>query len=613
MGSPNTLGSLRTVTETRRAGAIAIVALSAPPVNALSEALRLGIRDGVAAAEADPEVAAIVLIGAGRMFCGGADITEFGRPWQGIGLGELLDRVEDCAKPVVAAIHGMALGGGLELALACHYRLATPAARLGQPEVKLGLVPGAGGTQRLPRLVGTEKALEMIVSGEPVDGRAALDLGLLDALADEEGLEAEALAFAGRLVAEGRGPRRVREDDSRLEHGRIGLFAAAREAAARRYRGFEAPQACIACVEAAGTLPFAEALAFEERTFFALMAGAQSIAQRHAFFAEREAAKIPDLPADARRRPVRRVALAGADLAGAAFAGAAEGPARRLAAILSQAAGLTVLRAEGAAPPDFAGCDLVLVGEARDLASHDADPEAILAVAADAPDPAALAEGPRPERMLGLHPGAPLPGAPSPGSRLLEILRGPATAPEVLATALSLARGLGRVAVVTRGGFIGPRMLGRLRREAGRLVHEGASPEQVARVLTEFGLTAAPLGLDAVAPAGEPAAGHHRRAVSDDEILERCLDTLVDAGARILEAGGALRASDIDVVWLAGYGWPAYRGGPMHGADAQGLPALRDRLRARADRGGPDDAPAPLIERLAAEGGRFADLDRRRG
>ncbi|AWN41236.1 enoyl-CoA hydratase-related protein [Methylobacterium durans] len=608
MGSPNTLGSRKAVTELRRAGAIAILTLASPPVNALSEALRLGIRDAVAVAEADSEVSAIVLIGAGRMFCGGADITEFGRPWQGIGLGALLDAVEDTEKPVVAAIHGMALGGGLELALACHYRIATPAARLGQPEVKLGLVPGAGGTQRLPRLIGTEKALAMIVSGEPVDGPAARDLGLVDAIAPEDRLEAEAVAFAERLLAEGQGPRRVREDDSRLEPGRLGLFAAAREEAARRYRGFEAPQACIACVEAAGTLPFAEALAFEERTFFALMRSAQSIAQRHAFFAEREAAKIPDLPAATPKRPVRQVALVGSDLAGAGSSGAAEGPAARLAAILSQDAGLTVLRAAGAAPPDLASCDLVLAARMRDLAPLDAGPEAIRAVAADAPDPAALAAGSGAERVLGLHPGAALPGA-----RLLEILRGPATAPDVLATALGLARGLGRVAVVTRGGFIGPRMLGRLRQEAGRLVREGASPEQVARVLTEFGLAAAPLGLGAVAPDGEPVAGHHRRAVSDDEILERCLDTLVDAGARILEAGEALRASDIDVVWLAGYGWPAYRGGPMHGADAQGLPALRDRLRARADSHGPDHAPSSLIERLAAEGGRFADLDRRPG
>ncbi|MDR7039390.1 3-hydroxyacyl-CoA dehydrogenase [Methylobacterium sp. BE186] len=607
MGSPNSPGSRKSVTDLRRTGAIAILTLASPPVNALSEALRLGIRDAITAAGEDLEVGAIVVIGAGRMFCGGADITEFGRPWQGIGLGALLDRVEDTQKPVVAAIHGMALGGGLELALACHYRIATPSARLGQPEVKLGLVPGAGGTQRLPRLIGTEKALDMIVSGDPIDGRTALDLGLVDALAAEDRLEAEAIAFAERVIAEERGPRRIRDSDARLEPGRVGLFAAAREAAARRYRGFEAPQACIACVEAAGTLPFAEGLAFEERTFFALMMGEPSIAQRHAFFAEREAGKIPDLPAATPKRPVRRVAL---------LAGAAD-----LAEVFSSA-GLPVVLGETATPETVGACDLVVAPADGPMARLDAlaGPDAIVALTGAEPDLDALAAGSaHPERVVGLRAGA-----SASGDRLLEIMRGRATAPDVLATAMALGRSLGRVAVATRpGGFIGPRMLARLRREADRLILDGASPAQLARVLDGFGLATAGLGLadravasperDEAVRLAADHAGIHRRAVSDDEILERCLDSLVNEGARLLDEGVALRASDIDVVWVTGYGWPAYRGGPMHWADGLGLPLLRDRLRSRAENLGPDFAPSPLLERLAAEGRRFGDPGRAQG
>jgi 3-hydroxyacyl-CoA dehydrogenase len=678
-------------------GAVAVVTVANPPVNALSHGVRRGLRDRVGQAAADETVRAIVLACAGRTFIAGADITEFGQPPRPPSLHEVLDVIEGSPKPVVAAIHGTALGGGLEVALACHWRVAVPSARLGLPEVKLGLLPGAGGTQRLPRLVGVEKALAMIVGGEPIGAEEAHRVGLVDALVEGD-LVAGAVAFAERVVAEQRPLRRVRDRDDHVAaaRGRPELFAEFRRSIARQTRGFRAPERCIQAVEAAVALPFEAGLRRERELFLELLDSPESKAQRYFFFAEREAAKIPDIPPDTPVGEVCRAGVIGAGTMGGGiamcFANAGIPVTVVEASRDALERGLAVVRrnyeataARGRLTPDDVGRRMGLITPTTDIeAVADADlvieavfeempvkkavfarldavcrPDAVLATNTSTLDVDEIAAATtRPERVLGMHFFS-----PAHVMRLLETVRGARTAKPTIATAMAVGRRLGKVPVLVGVcyGFVGNRMLHQRGKEAERLLLEGARPEQVDRVLYDFGFPMGPFAMADLAgldvgwrirrgrgerapiadrlcelgrfgqktgagfyryegdrtPRTDPevegiiadisaALGVARRPIADEEILQRLLYPMVNEGARILEEGIALRASDIDVIWVYGYGWPVYRGGPMFWADSVGLGAIRDGMLELRRRTGRDDwTPAPLLARLAAEGRGF--------
>lgn len=677
---------------------VAVVVIDNPPVNALSAPVRAGLVARLEEALADPEVQAIVLICAGRTFVAGADISEFGKPPIEPHLPDVLAAIEASRKPVVAAVHGTALGGGFELALACHARVATRDARFGLPEVGLGLVPGAGGTQRLPRLVGIEAALPIVVSGERVGGEAALGLGIVDALAqDATQLRDRAVAHALAILDE---PpeialRRLSEDDSRLAAARAdrSVFQRFREKNAKRLARLDAPEAAIACIEAGLDRPFADALAFERETFLRLRDGAQARALRYAFFAEREAAKIPDIGPDVAPRTIGRVGIVGAGTMGTGIALAfldadfpvtivetrEEALARGLKTIedtldaavargritTAQAhrrrLGLTgTLRME-----DLAEVDLVVEAAFETMevkrevfAALDrvAKPGAILATNTSYLDVDEIARATaRPQDVVGLHFFS-----PANIMKLLEVVRGEKTAPDVVATGMALGKRLGKVAVCVgvAYGFVGNRMLARRQHQASALVLEGAMPWDVDRVLVEFGLPMGPFAMSDLAgldlgwsretskgetlkerlcerdrrgqktragfydydearratpsPVTEEIVlemarekGIARRAISDEEILERCLYPMIAEGARILEEGKAIRASDIDVVWMNGYGFPRWRGGPMFHADEVGLSHIVEALaRYEALHGEPFAAPRLLVDE-AARGGRI--------
>ena len=677
---------------------VAVITVDSPPVNALSAPVRAGIYRGVETAAADAAVGAIVLICAGRTFFAGADITEFGKPPVSPLLQDLQALIENAPKPVVAAIHGTALGGGLELALVAHYRIAVPAASCGLPEVDIGLIPGAGGSQRLPRVVGVEAALEMITSARHVPAAQAHAMGLLDVLAQGPDLRAEAVAFARRVVAEGRALPRVRELDAKLEAARAapGLFAQFRAGHARRFRGFLAPEYAIRAVEAAVNLPFDAGIAEEKRLFRELLDGSQSAAQRHAFFAERQAAKVPGIPADAPTRTIARVGVIGAGTMGGGIAmnflsagipvvlvetsrealdrgiglirGNYESSAKKGTSGAADVARNMALLTGSLALGDLADCDLVIEAVFEQMAIKQdvfarldrvAKPRAILASNTSYLDIDAIAAcTSRPADVLGMHFFSPANIMP-----LLEIVRGRATAVEVITTAMKLARTIAKVGVVVGNchGFVGNRMLAARNREADRLVLEGALPWDVDRVLYEFGFPMGPfrmrdlagldIGWDAAKSSSstvrevlcemgrrgqKTGAGYYdhdaarnaapsavterlildfaarqgvaRRAIADEEILERCLYPMVNEGAKILDEGIAARASDIDTVWLCGYGWPRYRGGPMFWAELEGLPRILGRLRALQQVHGDEFRPAPLLERLVTQGRGFRDF-----
>jgi 3-hydroxyacyl-CoA dehydrogenase len=677
---------------------VAVITVDSPPVNALSAPVRAGVYRGVEMAGTDAAVSAIVLICAGRTFFAGADINEFGKPPVPPLLQELQALIERSPKPVVAAIHGAALGGGLELALVAHYRIALPAAKCGLPEVDIGLIPGAGGSQRLPRVVGVEAALDMITSGRHVPAPRAQAMGLLDALAPEGDLRAAAVAFARRVVAEGRALRRVRDLDANLAAARAApqLFADFRARHARQWRGFLAPQYAIRAVEAAVNLPFDAGIAEERRLFRELLDGTQSAAQRHAFFAERQAAKIPGVRPDAPTRPIARVGVIGAGTMGGGIA--MNFLSAGIPVVLVETArealdrGIGVIRRNyessahkgklGAADvernmallsgslalADVADCELVIEAVFEQMETKQdvfarldrvAKPGAILASNTSYLDIDAIAASTsRPADVLGMHFFS-----PANIMRLLEIVRGRDTATDVIATAMKLARTIAKVGVVVGNchGFVGNRMLAQRNREADRLVLEGALPWDVDRVLYDFGFPMGPFrmrdmaGLDIgwdparsssstvrevlnemgrrgqktgagyydydAARNATPAAvvqrlilefserqGIARRAISGREILERCLYPMVNEGAKILDEGIATRACDIDTVWLTGYGWPRYRGGPMFWAELEGLPRILERLRALQRAHGEAFRPAPLLQRLVAGGRGFGDI-----
>ncbi len=689
------MGSINASVDLRRDGEIAVVTVDNPPVNALKHEVRAGLAEALRQARDDDALKAVVIACAGRTFFAGADITEFGKPPQVPSLHDVIAAIEAMPKPVVAALHGTALGGGFELALACHFRVAVPGARVGLPEVKLGLLPGAGGTQRLPRLVGPEKALQMIVTGEPIGAAEAREIGIVDEIAEGD-LTAAAIDFARRVVREGRPLRLLRDREEKL----IGEgFADAAEALTRRLRGREAPAACVEAVRNAIVLPFDEGLRRESELFRNLVTGDQSKAQRHIFFAEREAAKVPGIPEGTKPRPIATGAVIGAGTMGGGiamcFANAgipvtiietgrdllqkglnrvaanyrttvsrgglsADEMERRIGLIT----GLTELEAVGSA-------DIVIeaVFEEMDLKKRvfsDLDrlakPNALLATNTSTLDVDEIARATkRPQDVLGTHFFS-----PANVMRLLEIVRGAATSPDALATAVMLGRQLGKVPVTVGVcyGFVGNRMLARRSVETERLLLEGARPEEVDAAVAAFGFPMGPFAMadmagldvgwrirkgrgerneieDALCEAGhygqktgkgyfrydagsrtpipdpevegiilERSArlGINRRPIAQEEIVERMIFPMINEGARILEEGIATRPGDIDVIWVYGYGWPAWRGGPMYYADQLGLAQIRDRLALYADRSRDESLrPAPLIERLATQGRGFAN------
>jgi 3-hydroxyacyl-CoA dehydrogenase len=685
--------------------AVAVITLQNPPVNGLGYEVRRGIVEGLDRAEADPEVKAVVLVGAGKAFSGGADIREFDTPKASAepALDTVIRAIEASRKPVVAAIHGVAMGGGLELALACHHRVALPGAQIALPEVKLGLLPGAGGTQRLPRVLGLEAALSMIVSGEAVPSEKLAGSALFDALLEGD-LVAGAVAFAEKVVAEQRPLRLVR--DLKVEHANPeGFLAFAKTAVAAATKGLPAPARCVEAVAAAVSRPFEEGLRVEREAFLHLVQTSESKALRHAFFAERTAAKIPGVPDDAPTRTIRSAAVVGAGTMGGGIAMnfASAGIPVSVLEVSAQALekGLAVIRRnyEGNVKkgritaaqleermglirpttsfPDIAQADIVVEAVFEDMAVKEKvfrqldevmKPGAILATNTSTLDVNRIALfTKRPQDVIGTHFFS-----PANVMKLLEVVRGSATAVDVLATVMSLSKKLKKVAVVSGvcDGFIGNRMLEQYLRQAMFLLEEGATPQQVDRALERWGMAMGPFRMGDLAgndvgwyirkrrylekphlkysrvadrlceqgrfgqktgagwyryEAGkrdairDPAVeelitaysaeiGVTRRKLSDEEIVERCVFALVNEGAKILEEGIALRASDLDVVYLFGYGFPAWRGGPMHYADSVGLYNVARTMSRFAARSHGDPGfwtPAPLLGKLAAEGKSF--------
>jgi len=689
--------TINSVTELDIDGDIAVLTLDSPPVNALSADVRDGLALGVAQAAANPAVRALVLICAGKTFIAGADIAAFGKPPKGANTLETLRSIESARMPVIAAIHGTALGGGFEVALACHYRVAVPSAKCGLPEVKLGLLPGAGGTQRLPRIVGVENALEIITSGRQIGARACLEQGLVDALVDEGQLREGALAFARKVLAENRPLKKVRDLDDKLAAARAHpeIFANFRKANAKKFRGFEAPESIIRCLEAAVKLPFDEGMAIERKLFLELVASSQSAAQRYVFFAERAVWKLPDVPDNTPVLPVARVGIVGAGTMGGGIAmnflniglpvtivetrqealdrGVAtirrnyENTAKRGRLTLADVDQRMALLTPTLSLEALADSDLVIEAVFEDMAVKKdlfarldaiARPGAVLATNTSRLDVNEIAGATqRPDSVIGLHFFS-----PANVMRLLEVVRGDKTSKPVIATSMQLARKIGKIAALVGvcPGFVGNRMLAQRQREAQQLVLEGAMPWDVDRVLVDFGFPMGPfamsdlagldLGWTREASTGQTlreilceldrrgqktSAGYYdydaqrnatpspvveklilelaarkgitRRAVPDTEILERCIYPMINEGAKILEEGKAIRASDIDIVWINGYGWPAYRGGPMFYGDSLGLGAVRDKMREFHARLGEDFRPSHLLEKLADEGRRFQD------
>jgi 3-hydroxyacyl-CoA dehydrogenase len=696
------MAEINSVTTLTQVDGIGVIVINSPPVNALSAAVREGVSTGVRMAEADPDVKAIVLRCDGRTFFAGADITEFRKPRSGIRLPDVLQVIEQASKPVIAAIHGSALGGGLELAMVCHHRIAVPSATLGLPEVNIGLVPGAGGTQRLPRIIGPQAALEMMTSGAPIRAAEALQCGLLDELVTEGELAEAAVVFARKLVAQSQPLRQVRDRSEKIEaaRGHPEIFSDFRQAHAKKFRGFDAPERVIQCVEAAINLPFEEGIALEHKLFVELMRGEQSAAQRHFFFASRQAWNVPGIGKDVPTLPIQSVGILGAGTMGAGIAmnflnagipvtlvetqqpaldrglhnirrnydssvkkgRLSEADVERRMALLSSSLELSAV----------AQADLVIEAVFENMEVKKdiflkldgiVKPGAILASntsALDLNDIASVTT--RPEYVIGLHFFS-----PANVMKLLEIVRGAKTSDQVVATAMQLTRKIKKVAVLVGvcPGFVGNRMLFKRQREANQLILEGAMPWAVDRALYDFGFPMGPfamadlagldLGWDKAKSSSSTVrevlcemdrrgqkngAGYYDyddkrkatpspvveqviqdfaakqglaiRTVTAEEILQRCIYPMINEGAKILEEGIALRASDIDVVWVNGFGWPVHRGGPMHYADQVGLTKVLATLKDFEQRFGAQFKPAQLLEELVANGRKFGDLDKDR-
>ncbi len=670
---------------------VAVLTLNSPPVNALSANVREGLNNGISDALKDDSVKSIVIICDGRTFIAGADITEFGQAPKGPSLYEVQDMIENSTKPVIAAIHGTALGGGLEVALTCHYRIAVPSAKCGLPEVNLGLLPGAGGTQRLPRIVGAQKALVMMTSGEHVDANECLDMGLVDELANEAQLENDAISFANKIVSEGRPLLKVRDADEKIksDKGNDELFSEFRKSILRKTRGFLAPEYNIQCVEAAVNLPFEEGIKVEQDLFMKLMTGSQSAAQRYIFFAQRQVTKIPDIEKETPLKEINSVGVIGAGTMGGGISMNFANVGIPVT-IIEQSQerldkGLGIIRknyentaAKGRISNEQVEERMALINGQTSLDALDSQDliieavfenmdlkkdifkqldgickdGAILASNTSALDVNEIAsETSRPEDVIGLHFFS-----PANVMKLLEIVRGDKTSKSVVASSLAIAKKIQKIAAVVGvcPGFVGNRILAQRQREANKLILEGALPWDIDDALFEFGFPMGPFAMsdlagldigwnketsngetlrDVLCEAGrlgqksgkgfyvydenrnkspDPEVeaiikkfGEDRqiqmREVSKEEILQRCLYPMINEGFKILEEGMAIRASDIDIVWTNGYGWPVYEGGPMFYGNLVGYDKVLDWLQKAEKELGPEFKPSPYLERVVAE------------
>ena len=693
---------------------IAIITINNPPVNAIGPGVPEGISEAIREIVKDETVKAAVLIGGGRTFVAGADIKEFGKitsgkTARGAGLLPLLREIEDCPKPVVMAIHGTAFGGGLELAMSGHYRIAAADAQVGQLEVKLGIIPGAAGTQRLPRLAGVAKAVEMCAQGNSVPARQALDFGILDRVIEGD-LLAGAIAFAGEILRKPAPKTRERNEKLGTAEGNARIFAAARETARLKQRGMMAPLAAIDAVEAATRLPFDEGCEVEKQLFTDCLFSEQSRALIHVFFGEREVAKVPDVPKETSTIAVNSVAVVGAGTMGGGiamvFANAGIPVLLKDADQQALTHGMEVIRKNYASSvkrsrftQQFVDERLQLINPVLSYDNFDKVDMVVEAVFEGMPlkkevfaqldrvcrpgtilasntstlsiDEIASATG-RPEAVIGTHFFS-----PANVMRLLEIVRGQATSKETIATCMQLSKRLGKVGVLVGNcrGFVGNRMFGPYRREAQFLVEEGASITAVDQALYDFGMAMGPLatgdlaGLDVgwrirkeyrhlekpgvrqpfaedrlcemgrygqktgagwytydetrrAIPDPEVTewvrkcateAGIPQRNISSAEIVDRCILALVNEGARILEEGIALRAVDVDIIYLNGYGFPTCRGGPMWYADTVGLKRIYERISEFHQQHGELWEPAPLLKRLLERGSTFAEFQKHEG
>jgi 3-hydroxyacyl-CoA dehydrogenase len=689
-----------------REGNIGVITVNYPPVNALSHAVRSGLIAALEQGQEDSEAKVLLLVCEGRTFIAGADIREFGKPMQNPGLAAVVEIYENSDKPLVAAIHGTALGGGLEMALGCHYRVALNSAKIGLPEVKLGLLPGAGGTQRLPRLIGAQKALEIITSGEFVEAKDALALGILDVVDDGKDVKAAGLAYAQQIADEGKPVRRVRDSKDKIAADKgSDVFDQFRVLLQKKARGQFSPFKCVDAIEAAFELPFAEGMKRERELFTACMDSPQRAGQIHSFFAEREVSKVKGLSKNTSVRDVNSVGIIGAGTMGGGIAMnfANVGIAVTIVEMQQEALdkGLGIIRKnyensakKGRITPqqvedrialitgslsydDFKSVDLVIEAVFENMAvkkeifaTLDAicKPGTILASNTSTLDIDDIASAThRPEDVVGMHFFS-----PANVMKLLENVRGSKTSDEVKATVMAVAKKIKKVGVLVGNchGFVGNRMLHRRGAEAMTLVNEGATPHQVDKVLTDLGYPMGQFAMSDLAgidvgyrireerrnggeqvalswmdklaeqnrlgqktmagvykyeegsrqPVPDPKVeqiieafrkeqGIRSREITDQEILERCMYVMVNEAAKILEEGIADRALDIDVVWIYGYGFPAYRGGPMFWADQVGLDVILAAVeKYHADVGGEQWKPADLLKQLVADGKKFGDL-----
>ena len=683
--------SINDVTTIEKDENIAIISLNSPPVNALSALVREGLHKGITEARNDDETEAIVIICEGRTFIAGADISEFGKEPKGPSLFEVQEFIENSNKPVIAAIHGTALGGGLEVALTCHYRIAVPSAKCGLPEVNLGLLPGAGGTQRLPRVVGVEKALQMVTSGQHVPAKQCLEMGLVDEISNEDSLKEDSINFAKKIVSENRPLVKISEMNDKVEaaRGNENIFKDFRKSIAKRARGFLAPEYNIQCIEAAVNKPFNEGKDIETKLFMELITGNQSAAQRYVFFAQRQVAKIPDIEPDTEIKPFASVGVIGAGTMGGGISmnfanvGIPVTIIEQSQENLDKGLGIIRKNYENTANKgritfedvekrtdlikgstdinDLSNCDLIIeaVFENMDLKKDIfktldgiAKKGSILATNTSALDINEIAEVTnRPEDVIGLHFFS-----PANVMRLLEIVRGEKTSKSVVATSMKMAKGIGKVAAVVGvcPGFVGNRILAQRQREANKLILEGAMPWEVDDALFDFGFPMGPFAMsdlagldigwdedlstgdtlrDKLCEAGrlgqktgkgfyvydekrnkspdtevekliiEFSEKHQikRRDISKEEILERCLYPMINEGFKILEEGMAIRASDIDIVWINGYGWPMYEGGPMFYGQLIGYDKILKWHQEMEEKFGSDFSPSPYLEKVVNE------------
>ena len=670
---------------------IAILTLNSPPVNALSANVREGLDIGIKAAIANNNVEAIVLICDGRTFIAGADISEFGKEPKGPSLFEVQEELENSPKPIIAAIHGTALGGGLEVALTCHYRIAVPSAKCGLPEVSLGLLPGAGGTQRLPRLVGVEQALKMVTSGTHLSADKCLKSGLIDKMASENQLLEDSTSFAKEIIANNRPLKKVRDMDEKViaARGNDQLFSDFRKSIARKTRGFLAPEYNIQCIEAAVNKSFEEGIKVERDLFLKLVTGNQSAAQRYFFFSQRQVAKIPDIPRETEKLKINEVGIIGAGTMGGGiamnFANAnipvtiVEQNQERL----DKGIGIIRKNYENTASKgrisiedvekrmslingdvsinSLSEKDLIIeaVFENMDLKKEIfsklntvAKNGAILATNTSGLDINEIASTTdRPENVIGLHFFS-----PANVMKLLEVVRGEKTSNEVIATSMAMAKSIGKIAALVGvcPGFVGNRILAQRQREANKLILEGALPWDIDDALFDFGFPMGPFAMSDLAgldigwnketsrgetireklcendrfgqksgkgfyiydenrnKSSDPEVEEliinfaqeqqiKRRSINKEEIIERCLYPMINEGFKILEEGMAIRASDIDIIWINGYGWPVYEGGPMFYGNLIGFEKILEWLKKMEKGYGADFTPSPYLEKVVKE------------